>query len=406
MIPRPAVEHYRRMQRLQAGAAQAARRAWRSVDPQWISESWAEAVPDLSDAVAVRQAKAATMGAGYGADTLAAQGAYVAPIAFVNPRAFEGQSSLGLPLGNVIYSPAIKVKEWIGQGHAPAAALRMGGKLAESIAQTQVADAGRAAASVDTFARPAVMYTRMLNPPSCPRCSVLAGRVYRNNQGFMRHPRCDCVHVVTHSEAAAKSEGLVHDPYEYFESLSEAEQDRLYTKDGAQAIRDGADLFQVVNSRRGMSYAGVSSDGTRRGQRASMTTREGTTKRGYYGGTTGGFEKQGGRYMRTRTQRLTPDAIYARNLPREQTLDLLRSNGYLLSQGQVPEGAIRGLGSVIPKTDLTAAEQRVQTARLQWEAARDGRNPFGKGPVTPQDLATAENNYRRWLTTGGQIFTR
>ena len=395
MIPRPAVEHYRRMQRLQAGAALAARRAWRSVDPQWISESWVEAVPDLSDAVAVRQVKAATMGAGYGADTLAAQSAYVAPVAFVNPRAFAGQSSLGLPLGNVIYSPAIKVKEWIGQGHSPATALRMGGKLAESIAQTQVADAGRSAASVDTFTRPTVMYTRMLNPPSCSRCSVLAGRVYRNNQGFMRHPRCDCVHVVTASEAAAKSEGLIHDPYEYFESLSEAEQDRLYTKAGAQAIRDGSDLFQVVNSRRGMSYAGVSSDGTRRGQRASMTTREGTTRRGYYGGTTSGAAK-----------RLTPEAIYARNLPREQTLNLLRSNGYLLSQGQVPEGAIRGLGPVIPKADLTAAEQRVQTARLQWEAAREGRNPFGRGPVTPQDLATAENNYRRWLTSGGQIFTR
>ena len=238
MIPRPAVEHYRRMQRLQAGASLAARRAWRSVDPQWISESWAEAVPDLSDAVAVRQVKAAAMGAGYGADTLAAQAAYVAPVAFVNTRAFAGQSSLGLPLGNVIYSPAIKVKEWISQGYSPASAMRMGGKLAESIAQTQVADAGRSAASVDTFTRPTVMYTRMLNPPSCSRCSVLAGRVYRNNQGFMRHPRCDCVHVVTASEAAAKAEGLIHDPYEYFESLSEAEQDRLYTKAGAQAIRE------------------------------------------------------------------------------------------------------------------------------------------------------------------------
>lgn len=394
MIPRPAVEHYRRMQRLQAGAALAARRAWRSVDPQWISESWAEAVPDLSDAVAVRQVKAATMGAGYGADTLAAQAAYVAPVAFVNPRAFAGQSSLGLPLGNVIYSPAIKVKEWIGQGHSPASAMRMGGKLAESIAQTQVADAGRSAASVDTFTRPTVMYTRMLNPPSCSRCSVLAGRVYRNNQGFMRHPRCDCVHVVTASEAAAKAEGLIHDPYEYFESLSESEQDRLYTQAGAQAIRDGADLFQVVNSRRGMSYAGTSADGTRRGQRATnQFTREGTSRRGNFRSLSDG-------------KRLTPDAIYAQNLSREQTLNLLRSNGYLLSQGQVPEGVIRGLGSVIPKADLTAAEQRVQTARLQWEAARQGRNPFGKGPVTPQDLATAENNYRRWLTSGGQIFTR
>ena len=185
------------------------------------------------------------------------------------------------------------------------------------------------------------------------------------------------------------------DPYEYFESLSEAEQDRIYTKAGAQAIRDGGDIFQVVNSRRGMKYAGESSDGTRRGQRVRAGTSEGTSRRGHFYSISGG------------SKRLTPDDIYRRNLPRDQTLELLRNQGYILPQGQNSEGVIRGRGSALGSPDsLTAAEQRVQRARLQWEAAQRGKNPFGKGPVTPDVMATAENNYRRWLLSGGQIYTR
>src|SRR5690606_23965723 len=33
-------------------------------------------------------------------------------------------------------------------------------------------------------------YVRMLTPPSCSRCTVLAGRWYRKNAGFARHPGC------------------------------------------------------------------------------------------------------------------------------------------------------------------------------------------------------------------------
>jgi hypothetical protein len=408
MIPRPAVEHYARMQRQQSRAALAVRRAWRSVDPRYISESLTAALPVLSAAVAQRQLEAATLGAEYGAATIAAQGFYEPPTAWVDPSGFAGVSSRGAPLESALYSAAPHVKGLIAGGMSTDAAMNRGRVFLESAAMTQVADAGRGAASVDTFTRPKVAYVRMLNPPSCSRCAVLAGRIYRNNEGFLRHPKCDCIHVPT-SVKAAEREGLVSDPYEYFQSLSATEQDRLFTKAGAEAIRDGSDLFQVVNSRRGMSYAGLSADGTRRGQRVRGSfTDEGTTKRGYFAGRAGGdFHKvAGSKYTRSTVKRLTPDAIYAQNLPRERTLELLKSNGYLLKQGQVPEGAIRGLGSVIPKSDLTAAEQRLQTARLQFEAAQRGDNPFGKGPVTPQALATAEKNYRRWLLSGGQIHTR
>ena len=392
--PETAVKHYRAMLRLQRSARAAAAVAWSSLSAAYLSESWDSVSPALVAAVSKLQLDAATRGAGYGGNTLADQGLYEAPEAWVDPSSLAGVSSRGAPLGAALYSAIPHTKDLIAGGMPERVALARGREVLQMSAATQVADAGRTAAGLDTFARPKVGYVRMLNPPSCSRCAVLAGRFYRNNEGFQRHPRCDCVHVPTTRTEAASSEGLVHDPYAYFESLPEAAQDKTFGKAQAQAIRDGADLFQVVNARRGMSYAGVSSDGSRRGQKvASDFTREGTTRRALWGG------------ANPKGKRLTPDAIYAQGLPREATLDLLAKHGYLLPQGQVAEGAIRGAGPVIPRSDLTAAEKRLQTARLRWEAVQDGRNPHGRGPLTPEIAARVEGDYRRWLASNGQIHT-
>ena len=392
--PETAVKHYRAMLRLQRSARAAAAVAWSSLSAAYLSESWGSVSPALERAVSRLQLDAATRGAGYGARTLADQGLYEAPEAWVDPSSLAGVSSRGASLGAALYSAIPHTKDLIAGGMPERVALARGREVLQMSAAAQVADAGRTAAGLDTFARPKVGYVRMLNPPSCSRCSVLAGRFYRNNEGFRRHPRCDCVHVPTTRTEAAESEGLVHDPYAYFESLSESAQDKTFGKAQAQAIRDGADLFQVVNARRGMSYAGVSADGTRRGQKVvSDFTREGTTRRALWGGTN------------PRGKRLTPDAIYAQGLPREATLVLLAKHGYLLPQGQVAEGAIRGAGPVVPRSDLTAAEKRLQTARLRWEAVQDGRNPHGRGPLTPEVAARVEGDYRRWLASNGQIHT-
>ena len=392
--PETAVKHYRAMLRLQRSARAAAAVAWSSLSAAYLSESWDSVSPALERAVSRLQLDAATRGAGYGGNTLADQGLYEAPEAWVDPSSLAGVSSRGASLGAALYSAIPHTKDLIAGGMPERVALSRGREVLQMSAAAQVADAGRTAAGLDTFARPRVGYVRMLNPPSCSRCSVLAGRFYRSNEGFRRHPRCDCVHVPTTRTEAAESEGLVHDPYAYFESLSESAQDKTFGKAQAQAIRDGADLFQVVNARRGMSYAGVSSDGSRRGQRvASDFTREGTTRRALWGG------------ANPKGKRLTPDAIYAQGLPREATLDLLAKHGYLLPQGQVVEGAIRGAGPVVPRSDLTAAEKRLQTARLRWEAVQDGRNPHGRGPLTPEIAARVEGDYRRWLASNGQIHT-
>lgn len=399
MIPDAAVSHYKAMQRLQALVVLTAADLWAEVSLADLSGSWAAQVPLLVPVLTGVQVKAASAGASYGAQTLADQGLYEAPQHFVNPTGFSGIASDGRSLEGLLYAPVPHVKTLIAGGMDPKQALRQGGKFLTTLTRTQVADAGRAAAGVDTATKRQVAYVRMLNPPSCSRCSILAGRVYRWNAGFQRHPKCDCVHVQTTQVHAAKTEGLVHDPYEYFKSLSPEDQDKAYTKAGAQAVRDGGDIFQVVNSRRGMKPGGI--------------TTAGTSRRGNFG-------RNG--------PRLTPEAIYGKGLSREATLAELERFGYILPGGQNPSGVIRGqaegfgqlgrggtrvgareavlrareTGVRDPnvRATMTAAELRTFDAQSNWDAVRSGRNPFTNAknaPVTPDVAARVEREYRKHI---------
>lgn len=407
-VPAAVVSQYRASQRLQSQAAFAARRAWGQVQAGLISQSWEIILRNsgLIATVSAAQVANATAGASYSADALAQQGLYEPPEAFVNPAGFAGVAADGRSLEGLLYSTAPYVKSLIGGGMDVSTAMGAGAKHVQMLAKTTVADAGRGAAGVDIASRRGVGYVRMLNPPSCSRCSVLAGKFYRWNAGFRRHPGCDCVHVASTDKAVngGESEGLIHDPYEYFNGLSQAEQNKLYTKAGAQAIRDGADLFQVVNSRRGMKPGG-------------LVTTEGTSRRGSFG----------------RKGRLTPEGIYSQNLSRTETLKLLEANGYILPGGQDPLGSIRGqrdgFGSLgrggtrvgarqavlearrtgerkpNDRYNMTEAERRLFDAQLRWDAVREGRNPYSsKKPLTPEIAAKVEKDFRRWLATGGQVF--
>lgn len=400
MIPDAAVAHYEQMQRLQAVAVLAAADLWSEVSLADLSGSWAAQVPLLVPALSAVQVKAAAAGASYGAATLAGQGLYEAPKHFVDPGAFGGFASDGRGLEGLLYGAVPHVKVLIAGGMDPGRALKSGGSFLTTVTRTQVADAGRGAAGVDTVARPRVSYVRMLNPPSCSRCSILAGRIYRWNAGFQRHPKCDCVHVQTTATAAAESEGLIHDPYEYFRGLPESEQDRVYTRAGAQAIRDGGDIFQVVNSRRGMQPGG-------------LITTEGTSRRGNFG-------RNG--------PRMTPEAIYGKGLSRTETLGELERYGFILPGGQNPTGSLRGQaegfgalgrgGSRVgarnaveearrtgvrnpaTRATMTAAERRVYDAQANWDAVRNGRNPFTNAKnatVTPDVAARVERDYRKHI---------
>ena len=87
----------------------------------------------------------------------------------------------------------------------------------------------------------------------------------------------------------------------------------LFTNAGAEAIREGSDIYQVVNARRGMSPAG--------GLKPRVTT-EGTTRFGFAGRRTGPLHGTG-------IQRLMPEGIYQLARTREEARALLRQHGYL-----------------------------------------------------------------------------
>jgi hypothetical protein len=106
-----------------------------------------------------------------------------------------------------------------------------------------VQDAGRTAAAMDLARRPALTgHVRSLNLPSCSRCVILAGRVYRYSEGFKRHPLCDCLMTPT---TDAVGQDLVTDPGE---ALARGQVTGL-SKGDLKAIENGADLGKVVNVR-------------------------------------------------------------------------------------------------------------------------------------------------------------
>src|SRR5699024_5247725 len=301
------------MQHLQVLALAAVGSAWETVDSDRIVESWSEAMADVEPVVSRTQRKAAEAGASYGAETLVqSSGEYRAPEGFVNPDAFAGMSSSGAPLRVALMSPAYVTLSPIADGLSVAQALSSGRSQLDGVISTQIADAGRLASGVDAASRAGVGYVRMLNPPSCERCIILAGRRYRWNQGFLRHPRCDCVHVqaTVQKLQSAEDEGFLVDQYDYFDSLSEAEQNRIFGKANATAIREGADMNRVVNARRGISAAGD-------------TTGELST---YHGKRRAGLTFEG--------DRLTPQGIFNQAGSREEARQMLERYGYLYPGGQ------------------------------------------------------------------------
>lgn len=267
------------------------------------------------------------------------------PMAAVVPEAFAGVASDGRDLASLLEQPLIRARAAGGGVDG----LASGGAQLRLIVATQLADAAREAVQVGIVARPRVTgYVRMLTPPSCARCAILAGRWYRWSAGFRRHEHCDCRHIPSTEDIAgdlrtapraAFAEGKVT-------GLSRAQ---------ARAIADGADPAQVVNAERGTSTTTI-------GGRQVRVTTEGTTRRGYASYIQRSIAEQRGTrapetaqqvgrrgavgsYVVRRTgPRLVPSEIYRVATSREDAVRLLTANGYLMpARGQ----SIRDLAATV-----------------------------------------------------------
>lgn len=216
----------------------------------------------LVSILTVHQATQARMSEQYVADALTEQGTDVTPSGSLVPLAFTTD-------GRMFSDMAAKATNV--------------GRLVESLVQ----DAGRSAESVASAARPLVGHARYLSPPSCSRCAVLAGRVYRYSDGFKRHTNCDCVMIPAAEDAAP---GLVSDPTDL---IREGKVTGLSKADLRAITEDGADLGKVVNVRR------------------------------YSSGL-----RESGRTL-ARAGKLTPEGIYRLASDRTEAVTMLRRFGYL-----------------------------------------------------------------------------
>lgn len=299
---------------------------WGRVDRTAIGPSWDDLRPLAVEHVARGQRAAARDADVYVNDSIAAQVELPERTPPVDPSRLAGVASDGRPLDTLLTVPASTAGRAAGAGVNTSTALQAGRFSLAGIVATQVYDAGRLATGVGLTAHPqAGGYRRQLRgSANCSRCIVLAGKWFRWNQGFQRHPRCDCAHVPSVGPKSDYADTAGFDPQSHFESMSPSEQDRAFGKAGAQAIRDGADLGQVVNARRGMKTTNMYG-------RKVRTTTEGTTVRGSFGRTAAGDlrRESGDRYRRTSTIRVMPEEIYSQARDRQHAIELLRQHGFI-----------------------------------------------------------------------------
>lgn len=338
MLPEASAAYYREQQRLTVATLALTRSTWSRMTEDFDG-SWTAVGPRLTVTAMSAQLGAGRTAEPYMSAVLDELGIRDDPAGEVQPRALVGAAGDGRPVDSLLYGAVVRAKESVAAGAPAPAALDRGGRWLDMAVQTLVADTARAAVSVALTARPAVTgWVRMLNPPSCGRCAILAGKAFRWNQGFARHPRCDCRHIPSTEQVAG---ALTTDPRAYFASLSAAEQTKHFGTAGARAVRDGADIGQVVNARRGMTTASV-------GGRQLRVTTEGTTRRGVAfqalsrrgtqqeaAGvatriTSTGPELREITRTRARAPRLMPEQVYDLvGDDRREAIRLLRANGYL-----------------------------------------------------------------------------
>ncbi|PYC83445.1 hypothetical protein C7C46_08920 [Streptomyces tateyamensis] len=303
-----------------------------------LSAAWLGGIgPALVRALTAGQLQAASSGQPYVDAVVSADGEapdYLPGASRVVPSALAGVATDGRALDSLLYLPVIRTKTLLGGGMTLQQSLLGGLVDLRRIVTSEVTDAGSAAAQVAMTANRTVTgYIRQVRSGACARCIILAGRWYRWSADFQRHKNCQCYGV----PATRARPGSPQDPRAVFDRLSAAEQDRRFGAGDAQAIRDGADIFQVVNARRGMTT--VDAFGAR-----LAATLEGTSRFGTYYKRARTLEeaRTGIRYAHSRAElaaglprftlqapRLMPAEIYRLTSDRAQQVRLLRQFGYL-----------------------------------------------------------------------------
>jgi hypothetical protein len=219
-------------------------RMWNSRITPELDASWAGLEPDLTSTVAAAQTTVAAGSTRYVAQAGSDRDGFP-----VEPAAFAGVDASGRSLAGLLYGAVTTAKTLIGSGAGLQQALSGGAGYLAAMAKTATADTARSADLTAAVGRKYTHYVRVVQPGACSRCAILAG-IGSYSTAFKRHPACRCTSMPV-DEVDASPARLFASPDDYFRTLTAGEQDRIFTKAGAEAIRAGADPVTVVSARRG-----------------------------------------------------------------------------------------------------------------------------------------------------------
>lgn len=181
--------HYRNQQRVALAGVRAVRQAVKTA-PTPAAATVAATTTLATYQLASALNGARTMATEAGRDLLSA------------PAAFVGTTQLGWPIETPIETIVARMTRDLEQEIDRLTETMLAGL--DLFVQSEINAAGADAASVEIAAGPEwTNYVRVLVPPSCDRCTILAGRIYRDLEGFARHPGCDCQHWPVTSWAEA-----------------------------------------------------------------------------------------------------------------------------------------------------------------------------------------------------------
>lgn len=364
VLPSAAVDHYRRQQQVSVGAAEEVANLWGGMSDDFDA-SWSRIRPAAVQAVEAGQYAAAVSGIAYTASLLTETDLDAPPVARVNATGFVGTAKDGRPVDTLLDGAVYQAKSLVKEGQGAALALAGAREWITGAVLDAVRDSNRQAVSASIAVRPAVQgWVRMLNPPSCKFCITLAGKWFRWNEGFQSHPGCDCRHIPSQEAAAGD---LTIDPYAYFTTLDPKMQDRIFGKSDAQAIRDGGDIYRVVNTRS-----------------RGLTTAKRAAKSGV-------------------PSRMTVDDIYRAARSRDEAIAMLAREGYVTGP-QTAGGNIRGNASTNEaaiargrgRGTYRVGDQQVTTRRAaEYDAILSGnRDPLNRSTMTAGERRIYDDFYR------------
>lgn len=302
---------------------------WDQIDPGGITASWDQLLARASSILVAAQTVSAEM-----ADPYLAAAKPVARVASVTADGFAGWADGSLTVVDLLEQGAPKALKLVSRGMpAPAALRQTRATMAKYVATTSV-DAGRLATTAAMATRPQVTgYYRMLVGKSCPRCAILAGRFYRLNEGFKRHPGCDCIH----RPASQAGDGSAFDARK---AIERGDVTGLSKADRKAILELGADPSQVVNAKAGMFEAGgrkfttqgtsKSALGAQRLRRLDPKAIEAYAQRLRAGTTFSPAKIPGYRFGKITVPRPTPEAILGVAKSRDEALKMLRDFGYVI----------------------------------------------------------------------------